>query len=92
MLWERPLGLTLVMALVSVIMLSVWREREDLLLFALCAVAGALAEAAAIAFGAWTYGFPNMIGIPLWLPLLWGVAGLFIKRMGEELHSFVRKH
>jgi len=39
---------------------------------------GGLSESFAILVGgAWTYPLPDFLGIPMWLPLLWGVAALF---------------
>ncbi len=46
--------------------------------FCLIAIAGATAEIIAIAGGAWTYSYPFILGIPIWLPFLWGSAGLAI--------------
>jgi len=40
---------------------------------------------AAIYFGAWSYANPTMLGIPLWLPLAWGIAAVFVKRVAETL-------
>ena len=87
--WDRPLLLTGLMIGVSVLMLSVWRTKQDVLLYIMCGIAGAAAEAVAIAFGAWTYAFPNFVGIPYWLPFLWGVAALFVKRISEEIDDFL---
>ena len=72
-------------------MLLVWRSKEDLLLYIICSVAGTLAEAVAIASGAWKYSLPNFIGVPYWLPFLWGIAALFIKRASLEVQDFVKK-
>lgn len=87
--WDRPLLATGLMIIVSILMLLVRRSKEDLLLYFFCALAGALSEAFGIAFGAWTYAFPNLIGIPYWLPFLWGIAGLFVKRIEEEIHDYI---
>lgn len=37
---------------------------------------GALAEIIPAALGAWTYATPQLLTIPYWLPLVWGLAGI----------------
>ena len=68
-------------------MLLIYNNKEDLYLHIISAIAGALAEAIAIAFGAWTYAFPQIIGIPYRLPFLWGIAALFVKRVITAIHE-----
>ena len=88
--WEQPLLLTLILALVGAVVLFLSKKKEDIYLFIFISTGGALAEMVAIAFGAWTYNLPNISGIPYWLPFLWGVAGLFIKRIADEIHDYVK--
>src|SRR3990170_5934923 len=75
LLWRQPLLLTFITILASAIMLISWRKKDDLYLYIIVGLSGALAEAVAIAFGAWTYTLPTSIGILIWLPFLWGLAG-----------------
>jgi hypothetical protein len=72
-------------------MLLVWRTREDICLYVIVAVSGALAEASAISFGVWVYSMPDVIGIPIWLPFVWGIAGVFINRISLEIRDFLKK-
>ncbi|VVB61322.1 Uncharacterised protein [uncultured archaeon] len=90
MLWNEPALLAGILAIVSALMLLVWRSREDILTYFICGITGALAESFAIGFGAWTYAFPNIMRVPYWLPFLWGIAALFMKRISVEVHDFVR--
>jgi Protein of unknown function (DUF2878) len=45
------------------------------------AIAGPAAEAAIHALGAFDYTEPDLLGLPLWLPLLWANGGLAIRRL-----------
>jgi hypothetical protein len=45
------------------------------------AVAGPLVEATIHATGAFDYTEPDFLGIPLWLPALWAIGGLAIRRI-----------
>lgn len=51
------------------------------------AILGPAAEAVAIGAGAWTYAHADFLGIPLWLPVAWGLACLIIRRLSESLGS-----
>ena len=53
--------------------------KENIYLYLFGGFCGALAESFAAMHGAWSYTIPNFIGIPFWLPLLWGIAALFVK-------------
>ena len=79
-LWEHPLMLTGCYALVSVFILLKWHTRADVVAYASTAILGLLGEAISVHYGAWTYTKPAFL-IPLWLPLLWGVAGFFLRRL-----------
>ncbi len=89
--WNNPLLLAATLIIVSISMLLVWRSKEDFLLYIICGAWGAIAESIAIYFGVWTYSFPNFIGIPYWLPLLWGITALSVKRTSFEIHGFLKK-
>ncbi len=65
-------------------MLVRWHSRSDVLFFSLAAVMGPLGESVAVHLGAWQYTLP-WAGIPLWLPLGWGVAALYLKKTSEVL-------
>jgi Protein of unknown function (DUF2878) len=45
------------------------------------AIAGPAVEAAIHAIGAFDYTEPDFLGIPLWLPALWAIGGLAIRRL-----------
>ena len=64
--------------------------RRDIALFVFSALFGAAAESFVIQLGgAWSYPDPQLFGIPIWLPLVWGTAGVFLVRasgfIGERL-------
>ncbi len=79
-LWAYPAALTGCYVLVSILTLIKWHTRADVVSFAAAAILGPLGEAVAVHSGAWTYTKSSFL-IPLWLPLLWGVAGLFLRRI-----------
>jgi uncharacterized membrane protein YoaT (DUF817 family) len=80
-LWKQNLILSLVLIFLATLMLVMNKSKKEIKTFIFCAFFGAIAEAFAIIFGAWTYGNPNIIGIPIWLFILWGIASIFIVRV-----------
>ena len=83
-LWHRPIALSLCYVLVTVFMLSKWHAGSDLLSYSVAFVLGPAAEAVVVYFRAWEYSKPLFL-IPVWLPLLWGIFGLFLKKVCETL-------
>ena len=83
-LWSRPGLLAICYALMAGGMLWRWHTRTDLLFFVLAAVLGSLGEATAVRFGAWQYA-STATGIPLWLPLAWGIVVLYLKHTTAAL-------
>lgn len=79
--WQREVVLVLLLLLETALIGIFWRERFDFLWFSTAAVIGPLGEAVIIAHGAWSYAKPVVFGVPIWLPVLWGVAGLLGKRL-----------
>ena len=81
LLWEYNFILTIVLIILATLMLLMNKSKQEIKTFVFCAFFGAMAEAFAIIFGAWTYGNPNFIGIPIWLIVLWGIASIFMVRV-----------
>jgi len=60
-----------------------WHEPEDIMMFLVAALGGVTGEAISVQCGIWEYAKPyfSSIGIPLSLPILWGLAGLVSRRL-----------
>jgi len=80
-MWGSSLMVFAVLLVMAVLMLSIERSKEEVKTFLLCSVCGSIAEYIAISLGAWTYKNPDIFNIPIWLPLLWGIASVFIVRV-----------
>ena len=55
------------------------------------AVTGPTMEAIIIHFGGWTYSNPSFFGIPVWLPLLWGLSIFFLMRISIWVSGDMKK-
>lgn len=71
----------------SLLMLSIEWNWKNVLLFLIILISGPLAESLPIYYGAWTYSNPVILGLPIWLPFVWGNAGLFIIRLSALVYS-----
>ena len=84
LLWSHPITLSGCLVLIGVLMLHRWHSKTDLLFYSVAFLLGPLGEAIAVRSGAWMYAKPAFL-IPLWLPLLWGIVVLFLKKLCEAL-------
>lgn len=81
LLWKYNFLLTAILIILAILMLLMNKSKQEIKTFVFCGVFGAMAETFTIIFGAWTYGNPNFIGIPVWLIILWGIAAVFTNRV-----------
>jgi hypothetical protein len=91
-LWHSsPLLLSaLLVALAAVAIGGVWPGRDVLVLYLMGAIVGPCGEMIGASSGAWRYAEPTLLGIPLWLPLAWGLAAVLIRGVSETLAKMVR--
>jgi len=60
-----------------------WHKNHDILFFIIGAIIGPIGEIVCVHFGVWQYTNPSFLGIPVWLPLAWGLAVVLVKRIAE---------
>ena len=82
-LWAHEVVLAVVAIAIGAGKLYV--ERDGLLLYVTMAILGPIAEVVIVHAGAWQYESPNLAGIPMWLPFLWGSAALSIRRLCRHI-------
>ncbi|MBI2075654.1 MAG: hypothetical protein HYT72_00210 [Candidatus Aenigmarchaeota archaeon] len=86
-LWRNNLLVVSILALLWAINIKYWHTRSDNTLFVLAFFGGSLAEINAIQLGIWSYANPSFLGIPLWLPLVWGETAVVGKRFADVLNQ-----
>jgi hypothetical protein len=93
--WRSPWALV---ALVFTVGLAIWMmrpTRASLVVYAVGFVFGPSAEVLGIHAGAWRYSSNDFLGIPIWLPFVWGNAALFIQNTADVASSVLstrRRH
>lgn len=56
--------------------------------FILFGVLGMLAELLPVYMGAWTYSTNDLLGVPAYLPILWGSAGVVIVYWANKIGAY----
>jgi hypothetical protein len=84
-LWQWPNLLAFLLGLLALVVLYIRKDKASNYMFLISGLAGGLAESFAISFGTWTYGKPQLIGVPAWLFILWGIAAVFMVTLNEEV-------
>ena len=88
LLWQRPVLLAICYIAISAVILTFYHSKGDLIYFFVPFFLGPLGEMVPIAFGAWTYSKPLVL-VPLWLPFVWGLAGLFMRRTSTAIEQLL---
>jgi hypothetical protein len=83
--WIYPIKLSVFLVIQIAIVMYVNQRKKDSFWLMVGAVIGPAGEILAINGGAWKYAAPFILGIPLWLPALWGLAALLGRRVVEEM-------
>jgi len=82
--WHQPILLAVVYIVVSAGLLMWRHSSSDLVYYFVPFFLGPIGEIFAVQGGAWTYADDDLL-FPIWLPCVWGIAGLFMKNVSESI-------
>ena len=88
-LWRYPVALIALLLVTAAVIYRIRPNATSIVVYATAFVFGPAAEAVSITTGAWAYDSNNILGVPVWLPFVWGNAGLFILNMAELWKSLL---
>jgi hypothetical protein len=89
LLWRRPAWTFLLLAVGVAGQRWVWRDRADAVTMIVGAVLGTFAETLCVRSGVWTYYTPGLVlGVPVWLPLVWAYLLCLFRRASLTVHLF----
>ena len=83
--------LTVLLIISWLIGIGGWHKKHDIYFLLTGAIIGPIGEIICIYFGVWRYTNPTFLGIPIWLPLVWGLATILIKRIAEVFVKIEKK-
>ena len=90
-LFKIPLLLTLILLILNVSVLFLLKSKVTTLNYLGAFMFGSISEIFAIYFGVWNYSIPSFFGIPIWLPFVWGSAGLLFCETALFLINILEK-
>lgn len=88
-LWRYPVALVALLLVAAAAIVTIRPNATSVVVYATAFFFGPAAEALSITTGAWSYHSDNLLGVPVWLPFVWGNAGLFILNMAELWKSLL---
>ncbi|MFC1723876.1 hypothetical protein ACFL0V_07080 [Nanoarchaeota archaeon] len=91
LLWRNNLLLTFIYVVVFACGLVFWKDKVDIGLFVVATVFFQVGEIILAYSGAWVYSNPTYLGIPLWLPMSWGVSAVVVRRLGMTGGKILKK-
>lgn len=81
--YKNNILLTLILLASWAAGIKFWHKKHDIYFYVAGAIIGPISEIICIRFGVWQYANPTFLGIPMWLPLAWGLITMLIKRISE---------
>jgi hypothetical protein len=89
--WENAVATVLMLSVIGALVFLIRPSRSTAVVYFVAFIFGPLAESLAITHGAWQYADPQLGSIPVWLPFLWGNAGLFLVNTEKLSFGLLRK-
>ena len=68
--------LTILLVLMLIVKHKILPIKKEFTLFVIAGVSGTMVESLIMLAGPWSYAKPNLLNFPIWLPFLWGNAGI----------------
>jgi len=82
--WMYPVKLAAAFAL-EILVIYMWdRRKRDGVWLGVTLIMGPIVDLVVVGGGAWSYAAPFVGGIPIWLPMAYGISGLLLRRLTEE--------
>jgi len=83
--WKKTVFLFALLVIISFLKHRVIPIKRESDIFVISGLIGSLGESFIITGGAWSYANYQLLNFPIWLPLLWGIAGITGISMYEGL-------
>ncbi len=87
-LWRQPLVASVILLVITALKFSFARVSKEIFWWVLIVVVSGLVEALFVNFAhAWTYAMATPLGVPVHMPILWGVIGTSILSLYESTRT-----
>lgn len=89
--WSAVPFIHVAIACIAVIGLALFHTKDDIIFFAGGVLLDGLGEISAVHFGVWNYAIPDIWGIPLWIPIIWGASFMLIRRIRNSIFRLMNR-
>ncbi len=87
-LWNQVALFVTLLVLLAFLKHKIYPIKKELLWYVLISIGGAIVEIILVNFGhGWRYSNPNFFGIPIWIPLFWGLLGTTVIVIYDGLNN-----
>lgn len=83
--------LTAIFLVISIFILLKWTTKEEKIIYFTAFILGPILEITVVPTGIWTYENPTILGIPVWLPLSYGILIIITIKISRGIFGFVSR-
>lgn len=76
--WQNT-SLTLILMVIFSVLVNVGAKTHEIVYFVAVSILASIVESITISSGAWIYTTQNILNLPIWIPLYWGIGGVAMK-------------
>ena len=87
--WKNNLILAVLFLAVSAVILLNFSSKEEKVLYFISFVLCPVFDLILVPRGLWTYANPFVLGVPLWLPLTYGLGTVMIVKIGNSIARLI---
>ena len=84
-LWQNNIVLAVLLLVVSAIVLLTFSSRAERIIYFVCFFLGPIFDLILVPRGAWSYGNPSLFGVPIWLPVTYGLGTVMVVKIGNGI-------
>ena len=90
-LWQNNLLLTISLSMVSILVLLKWTNKEEKILYFTAFILVPIYDIVLVPTGIWSYGNPTIFGIPIWIPLVYGILTVVAIKISKSINQIYSK-
>lgn len=89
-LWQNNIALTVIFIVISTFVLLKWANKEERIVYFASFVLGPILDLILVPRGVWAWENPSLFGIPLWLPLSYGILTVTAIKIGKSTAKLLK--
>ena len=90
-LWENNTILTILLSAISFLVLINFSNMQERILYFACFFLGPAFDLILVPRGVWTYANPSIFGVPIWLPVTYGLGAVMIVKIATAVSKMASR-